>query len=93
MGATAFSTRYPPNSIEPDQIAACDRNIPETNRLWCARASSQTGSEWASARSEHPGGVVAAHADTSIHFYTNDVEPAVWKALGSRSGLDSVLQP
>jgi prepilin-type N-terminal cleavage/methylation domain-containing protein len=38
------------------------------------------------ARSKHPGGVVAARADGSVAFFTNDVSLAVWQALGSIDG-------
>ncbi|MFO0912691.1 MAG: DUF1559 domain-containing protein [Pirellulales bacterium] len=86
MGGSSFSTKFTPNSIEPDQTPACDPTIPKEHKLRCARPSSQSGNEWASARSAHPNGVVAAHADTSTHFYTNDIDPVVWNQFGTRSG-------
>jgi prepilin-type N-terminal cleavage/methylation domain-containing protein/prepilin-type processing-associated H-X9-DG protein len=38
------------------------------------------------ARSYHPGGVNVALADGSIHFVSDRISLAVWKALGTRSG-------
>ena len=41
------------------------------------------------ARSHHPGGVNASMADGSVRFFGNGIDPAVWHALGSRSGGES----
>lgn len=38
------------------------------------------------ARSYHPGGVNVLYADGSVHFVTDTIQPAVWKALGTRAG-------
>jgi prepilin-type N-terminal cleavage/methylation domain-containing protein/prepilin-type processing-associated H-X9-DG protein len=38
--------------------------------------------------SEHPGGVHVAMADGHVRFVADDIEPAVWWALGSRDGDD-----
>ena len=42
------------------------------------------------ARSQHPGGVITAMADGSVHFLSNDIDKNCWRALGSRSGGESV---
>jgi hypothetical protein len=90
MGGSTFTARYGPNSVEHDQIPSCERTIPATHKLRCTRQSSQTGDEWASARSDHIGGVVASHADASIKFYSDDVDLAVWQALSTRSGQETL---
>jgi prepilin-type N-terminal cleavage/methylation domain-containing protein/prepilin-type processing-associated H-X9-DG protein len=41
---------------------------------------------WRSARSMHPGGVNAARADGSARFYGDNIDPAVWRAVATRSG-------
>jgi prepilin-type N-terminal cleavage/methylation domain-containing protein/prepilin-type processing-associated H-X9-DG protein len=38
------------------------------------------------ARSYHPGGVNVGFADGSVRFFPNTVDPATWRALGTRSG-------
>jgi prepilin-type processing-associated H-X9-DG protein len=39
-----------------------------------------------SARSYHPGGVNAAMADGSVHWYSSSTSKAVWRALSTRRG-------
>jgi prepilin-type processing-associated H-X9-DG protein len=43
---------------------------------------------WAAARSRHPGGVVVLYADGSVHFETDQIDPAAWTALSTRAGDD-----
>jgi prepilin-type N-terminal cleavage/methylation domain-containing protein/prepilin-type processing-associated H-X9-DG protein len=38
------------------------------------------------ARSYHPGGINAAFADGSVHFFKNSINAKVWFALGTRAG-------
>ena len=40
---------------------------------------------WKAARSRHPGGVNVLLCDGSIHFISEDIEPATWRNLGSRN--------
>ena len=42
------------------------------------------------ARSLHPGGVDAAMADGSVRFFTNGINANVWRALGTRNGMEAV---
>lgn len=46
---------------------------------------------WRAARSNHPGGVNVLLADGSVHFYTNRVDPDVWRALATRGGGEANL--
>jgi len=96
-GGSAFVTLTPPNSTEPDRLVSCDSRIPATNidRMQCVQATDTIapGTEavsgyntWAAARSRHTGGVNAAMCDGSVRFFTNGINPIVWRALGSRSG-------
>jgi hypothetical protein len=89
MGASTYTHKYGPNSPMPDRINSCDRGIPRESSLYCEQAvatgpdSSET---WASARSAHRGGVVAASADGSVRFYAEDIHLPVWQALATRAG-------
>ena len=57
-----------------------------------AEANTQAG-----ARSMHPGGVNLLFCDGSAHFVIDQIDPAVWHALHTRSGGENVeaffLQP
>ena len=43
----------------------------------------------AAARSQHAGGVTAVMVDGSTHFITNDVDPNVWWAYGTRNAAQA----
>jgi prepilin-type processing-associated H-X9-DG protein len=45
------------------------------------------------ARSRHAGGVQAAMCDGSVRFFSNDVELAVWRALSTSQGRETVDMP
>ncbi len=45
----------------------------------------------AGARSNHPGGVNAAMADSSVRFIANSIDRRTWKAIGTRSGGEAVM--
>ena len=72
------------------------RALPETNQYThtvppnyhgydCGDDSTFTMAHIA-ARSYHTGGVNVAFADGSVHFVSNNIDFAVWQALGTRSG-------
>lgn len=42
------------------------------------------------ARSLHPGGVNVLFADGSVHFISNNIDSAIWRALGSMDGGETV---
>ena len=77
----AFSTRLPPNTPVPDRFNWCANRPPkEAPCLW--------GGDYifVLARSYHVGGVNMAMCDGSVRFIRNSVNPATYKALGSRAG-------
>jgi len=52
----------------------------------CESASGFDPSVWhTAARSVHPGGVNVALADGHITFMPNEIDLAVWRALGARN--------
>jgi prepilin-type N-terminal cleavage/methylation domain-containing protein len=87
MGSSVYVARQTPNSSEKDNIPMCDSAIPDGDALKCAQNRAD-GKVWAAARSRHPGGVEVLNADGSVHFQSNDVEPALWTALSTRAGED-----
>jgi hypothetical protein len=43
-----------------------------------------------SARSKHPGGVNAVMCNGATGFITNDIDPAVWRALSTSRGAEGL---
>jgi prepilin-type N-terminal cleavage/methylation domain-containing protein/prepilin-type processing-associated H-X9-DG protein len=94
MGSSTFSTNTAPNSSTPDQIAMCDTTIPTGNPMKCVQVrGASEGTNFAAARSQHPGGVNVALADGSISFYSETIDLVVWQALATRSGHEVVTPP
>jgi len=85
-GATWFSTLYPPNSTNPDNL---DGNSSMVNTVYAP--GSATGSNYVmSARSRHTGGASVAFCDGAVTFIVDGVDPLVYRAYGSRNrGTDS----
>ncbi len=70
-----------------DHLAACNREISETDARYCTGQSyPNSGDTWAAARSGHPGGVNAIMADGSGHFFDEDIDIMLWRALATRAG-------
>jgi prepilin-type N-terminal cleavage/methylation domain-containing protein/prepilin-type processing-associated H-X9-DG protein len=72
-----------PNSGEPDNLYSSHctpaHNAPERN-LPCVGGSTFTN--FAGSRSSHPGGVNSLMADGSVHFYSDSISLAAWRAMG-----------
>lgn len=82
---TAFATINTPNSgtdVSLWFIPVRPENPPATT----------IGSEYAhkSARSRHPGGVNVAMADASVHFITDEIALATWRAMGTMNGNETI---
>lgn len=96
-GPYSGSPMYDSSEMENyDHIPICG-NEDSRNRddpLYCIRDyRGQSDKTWAAARSGHPQGVNAAMADGSVHFIANDIELAVWRALGTRAGGEAAEVP
>jgi prepilin-type N-terminal cleavage/methylation domain-containing protein len=95
MGASTYSHLYLPNSTVNDQINGCEKDkgtdIPDGHLLNCVQKTGRGisgGETWASARSQHNGGVVAARADASVGFFADDIALEIWQALATRAGKE-----
>lgn len=103
MGAVAVTAYNPPNPSKlsrtmehplfPDHIVQLGDWITGCDRLQSKKSGcftvSQSGDQWAAARSEHLGGVLAARADGSVDFYSDDIGLDIWQQLASRAGGDA----
>jgi prepilin-type processing-associated H-X9-DG protein len=89
-GGSLFSTRIPPNTVVPDQHRWCDLLNLNAVKKTRAPCTNQTDNIFISPRSYHTGGVNFALADGSIRFLSDSIDPAVFKAAGSRNGQEAI---
>jgi prepilin-type N-terminal cleavage/methylation domain-containing protein len=94
-GGHTFSTLWPPNSGVPDVIEwrcpsdegiVCDDNVYPNHDAIAASIPTDINR---TARSFHVGGVMAVRIDGSADFYSDDIDPNVWRALGTSAGGDN----
>ena len=102
MGGALFTASLTPNSSAADRpIGPCPQDgnrdpsyrepcLSLGNNAWWTRSA--VGSQVA-ARSKHPTGVNAALAHGSVRFVANSVDQAVWRAMGTRAGGETVNLP
>jgi prepilin-type processing-associated H-X9-DG protein len=48
------------------------------------------GNLWASARSQHTGGVQAAMIDGSVRFVSDNINLLIWQSVCTRAGKETV---
>ena len=92
VGGSTFTARTGPNSRDNDNLAMCYTGIPATDIRHCTENHSD-GNIWAAARSRHSGGVNAAMCDGSARFFSDSTDLAVWRALATRAGQETVSPP
>jgi len=100
MGGGLFTGALTPNSSAPDQVyARCPQTYDSSYKAPCVSIG---GSRWwtpsaagahAAARSKHPGGVNAALADGSVHFFSDSIDLAVWRGMATREGDETIEVP
>ncbi len=98
MGGALFSATLTPNSTSPDRpIGPCPADAGDlsytapcqslgSNAWWTPSAAGS----YAGARSRHTGGSNAALADASVRFFSNGVDQATWRAMGTRNGREAL---
>ncbi len=94
VGGQTFNGYYPPNTEIGDEIVRVVQppefytaaKIPVPTNIGQA---AQTVDQVFSARSRHPGGVVASGCDGSVHFISEQIANNVWQALSSAAGGSS----
>jgi prepilin-type N-terminal cleavage/methylation domain-containing protein/prepilin-type processing-associated H-X9-DG protein len=82
-GNNWFSTVQPPNTTLPDVQGYQGVSIPQAK---VTNAGASTGNLFLAARSYHSGMVNGLLADGSVRSINNSVNPAIYRALGSRAG-------
>ena len=81
-----FMTINPPNSPVPDAVWCFNNGDPA---MPCVAAAGTNGQ--LAARSRHSGGVNALLGDGSVRFFTNSIQAATWRYLGSRADGQTTL--
>jgi prepilin-type processing-associated H-X9-DG protein len=90
-GGTLFITLNPPNTRVPDHMWNRCSNEPAGSPNPVAPCDGcDTAFTRVHARSYHSGGVNAVLADGSVRFITNSIIPAIFQALGSRNGGETI---
>jgi prepilin-type processing-associated H-X9-DG protein len=82
-GHSMYNHARPPN----DRGVDCRGGLPHSSdtNFWWDRLSLNV-----TAHSRHPGGVQTLRCDGSAAFAKDSINPAVWRALGSRNGQEII---
>jgi prepilin-type processing-associated H-X9-DG protein len=85
--SAGFETFAAPNASDPDLLQQSQYCKPVDPNPPC---NGQSGANYfkAAARSRHPGGVHAAMCDGSVHFVSDDIELAAWRAASTTKGAE-----
>jgi prepilin-type N-terminal cleavage/methylation domain-containing protein/prepilin-type processing-associated H-X9-DG protein len=89
-GGSGFVTYIAPNSSEPDVVTGGSCRSLEDNNPPCVVDSTSVRPRMMGARSRHPGGVNAALCDGHVLFIKNSVDLAVWRALSTTHGGETL---
>jgi prepilin-type N-terminal cleavage/methylation domain-containing protein/prepilin-type processing-associated H-X9-DG protein len=84
MGGSAFSAGRNPNTRTSDIVTKCV----STTEMPCTEAND--GTQIATARSLHTGGVQVCFADGSGRFISENISQTIWAALGTRANREVI---
>ncbi|MDO5309712.1 MAG: DUF1559 domain-containing protein [Planctomycetia bacterium] len=96
--AAFFTCYYEPNTQQPDELMSngyCHKSSAiVTPKCPCVPEQSTRGSYEVrqSARSHHSGGVNVCMGDGSVRFVSDTINRAVWRAMGTAKGGETVSQ-
>jgi len=89
---SGFTTVFPPNTRVPFSRDGREYDIDYNSRQEGNSATVRTFAA-ITARSYHPGVVNAARLDASVHAVSAEIDPLVWRALGTRAGGEAAVGP
>jgi prepilin-type N-terminal cleavage/methylation domain-containing protein len=94
MGGSSYTAKFPPNSVQPDKIPACGAGIPANSGVLCTSVTAGSEADaFATARSEHNGGVVVGFGDAHVYFIPETIDPVVWQAMATKQGPSTEPEP
>jgi prepilin-type N-terminal cleavage/methylation domain-containing protein/prepilin-type processing-associated H-X9-DG protein len=101
MGGSLFSAYSTPNSTVADRIyGLCPQEhgdsqyvAPCTMIPGAPQGGPGAATSFAAARSVHPGGVNVAMVDGSIKFVNDDIDVAIWRAVGTAGNEEALSLP
>jgi hypothetical protein len=82
---TGFTTTFSPNTTVIFQSGGRNYDI-DFNSSREGKSTSDVTYAAVTARSYHTGGVLTCYVDGSVHFVSENIDLAIWRALGSRDG-------
>jgi prepilin-type N-terminal cleavage/methylation domain-containing protein len=89
---SGFTTVFPPNTRVPLSRDGREYDIDYNSRQEGNSATVRTFAA-ITARSYHPGVVNAARLDASVQAVSAEIDPTVWRALGTRAGGEAAVGP
>ena len=84
-----FTTVFPPNTRVPHTVGGITHDFDLNSRQEGSSATQKTYAAITS-RSHHNGLVIVSMLDASTRTIGNDIDVAVWRALGTRAGGETV---
>lgn len=84
-----MTVTFPPNSIVRYRHEGSDFDIDFNSQQEGRHAENRTYAS-VTARSWHPGGINMARMDGSVSFVPSQIQPEVWRAMGSIDGLEPI---
>ena len=91
-GGATFQTYYPPNAASGDEVARffpADALNDRPTPVFLGDSELLQLDQSFAARSSHTGGVNAAMCDGSVRFFSSNIDPAAWRALGTAAGKET----
>jgi prepilin-type N-terminal cleavage/methylation domain-containing protein len=95
-GSATYTAMFQPNAAgtedSQDHVIGCERRgIPDGHPLKCV-TTRDNGTPYASARSQHTGGVVVGFADAVVRFQPDNIELIIWRAQSTRAGNERLTE-
>ncbi|MCC6494414.1 MAG: DUF1559 domain-containing protein [Pirellulales bacterium] len=89
-----FMQFYRPNDTTPDVVRWCDPQDATSSALApCIAPGLPLNMILHTSRSMHPGMVIASTCDGASHVVNDDIDPDVWRALGTPRGEETASLP
>lgn len=89
LGSCFYSHESLPNSAATDALEWCTTQV-DPQAPCTLRYSASRGPWVQTSRSRHPGGVHVAYCDDHVSFIQDAVDLAVWRAISTRQGKETL---